>query len=180
MYFAAVLSQAAEIHKGNIVEVWEVLYMNYDHADKACELFAGGLNCAQSVFVAFTDVTGMDRELAMRLSSSFGGGMGRMREVCGACSAMFMVAGILYGTGESFTHEDKTEHYKRIQHLAAQFREKHSTIICRELLKELSVTNAPEPEKRTEKYYKVRPCVRFVRTAAEILDKYISDNPPEL
>lgn len=154
--------------------------MKYDHADKACELFAGGLNCAQSVFVAFTDVTGMDKELAMRLSSSFGGGMGRMREVCGACSAMFMIAGILYGPGESFSHEDKTDHYKLIQELAAEFKAKHGTIICRELLKGLSVTSSPEPEKRTETYYKVRPCVRFVRTAAEILDGYISENPPKI
>ena len=154
--------------------------MKYNHADKACELFAGGLNCAQSVFVAFTDVTGMDRDLAMRLSSSFGGGMGRMREVCGACSAMFMVAGVLYGPDESFSHEDKTQHYKRIQELAANFKEKHGTIICRELLKELSVTSTPEPEKRTEKYYKVRPCIRFVRTAAEILDRYISENPAKV
>ena len=154
--------------------------MKYDHADKACELFAGGLNCAQSVFVAFTDVTGMDKDLAMRLSSSFGAGMGRMREVCGACSAMFMIAGILYGTGESFSHEDKTEHYKRIQQLAAEFKAEHDTIICRELLNELSVTSTPEPEKRTEKYYKVRPCVKFVRTAAGLLDRYISENPPQL
>ena len=154
--------------------------MKYNHADKACELFAGGLNCAQSVFVAFTDVTGMDRDLAMRLSSSFGGGMGRMREVCGACSAMFMVAGVLYGPDESFSHEDKTQHYKRIQELAANFKEKHGTIICRELLKELSVTSTPEPEKRTEKYYKVRPCIRFVRTSAEILDRYIFENPAKI
>ena len=151
-----------------------------DHADKACELFAGGLNCAQAVFVAFSDVTGMDKELAMRLSSSFGGGMGRMRQVCGTCSAMFMIAGILYGLGEGFTHEDKTEHYKRIQELAARFKEKHETIICLELLKGLKVTSTPEPEKRTEEYYKVRPCIKFVRTAAEILDRFISENPPVL
>ncbi|MGN0615825.1 C-GCAxxG-C-C family protein [Ruminococcus flavefaciens] len=153
--------------------------MKYDHADKACGLFAGGLNCAQAVFGAFSDITGMDYDLALRLSSSFGGGMGRMREVCGTCSAMFMVAGILYGLGESYSHEEKTEHYKRIQELAARFKEKHSTIICGELLKGLSVTSTPEPEKRTEQYYKVRPCVRFVRTAAEILDRYIAENPPE-
>ena len=152
--------------------------MRYDHADKACELFAGGLNCAQSVFVAFCDVTGMDKELAVRLSSSFGGGMGRMREVCGACSAMFMIAGILYGPGEGFSHEDKAAHYKLIQELASRFRKNHDTIICRDLLKELSVTSTPEPEKRTEQYYKVRPCVRFVRTAAEILDSSLEENPP--
>lgn len=151
--------------------------MNYDHAEKACELFAGGMNCAQAVFVAFTDVTGMDDELAMRLSSSFGGGMGRMREICGTCSAMFMVAGILYGLGPGFNDEDKAEHYRRIQLLASRFRERHDTIVCRELLKGLNVTSTPVPDKRTEEYYKVRPCIKFVRTAAEILDEFIAENP---
>ncbi|MBR6967757.1 MAG: C_GCAxxG_C_C family protein [Ruminococcus sp.] len=153
--------------------------MKYDHTEEACRLFAGGLNCAQSVFVAFADVTGMDRETAVKLSSSFGGGMGRMREVCGTCSAMFMIAGLLYGPGESFTHEEKAEHYKRIQELAAQFREKHETINCLELLKGLKVTSTPEPERRTEQYYKVRPCIKFVRTAAEILDRYLEEHPAE-
>ena len=148
-----------------------------EHADKACQFFAEGMNCAQAVMTAFSDVTGMDKDLAMRLSSSFGGGMGRMREVCGTCSAMFMIAGILYGLGEGFTYEEKSEHYKRIQLLASQFKEKHDTILCRELLSGLKVTSAPEPEKRTEQYYKVRPCVKFVRTAAEILDSYIAKNP---
>ncbi len=147
------------------------------HSDKACDLFAGGLNCAQSVFVAFCDVTGMDKETAMRISSSFGGGMGRLREVCGTCSAMFMTAGLLYGLGEGYTFEDKAEHYKRIQELAAEFKEVHGTIVCRELLKTLKVTSDPTPERRTEKYYKVRPCIKFVRTAAEILDKYIEEHP---
>lgn len=147
------------------------------HLDKACDLFAGGLNCAQSVFVAFCDVTGMDKETAMRISSSFGGGMGRLREVCGTCSAMFMTAGLLYGLGEGYTFEDKAEHYKRIQELAAEFKEVHGTIVCRELLKTLKVTSDPTPERRTEKYYKVRPCIKFVRTAAEILDKYIEEHP---
>ena len=147
------------------------------HSDKACDLFAGGYNCAQSVFAAFCDVTEMDKETALRLSSSFGGGMGRMREVCGTCSAMFMIAGLLYGTGENFTFDEKSEHYKRIQELANQFKEEHGTIVCRELLKGLKVTSEPTPEQRTEKYYKVRPCIKFVRTAAEILDKYIEEHP---
>ena len=102
--------------------------------------------------------------------------MGRLREVCGTCSAMFMVAGLLYGLGEGFTHEDKACHYRRIQELAARFSKKHGTIVCRELLKGLAVTSDPEPERRTEQYYKVRPCIKFVRTAAEILDAYIAEN----
>lgn len=151
--------------------------MKYDHADEACRLFAEGYNCAQAVFTAFTDVTGMDRALAVRLSSSFGAGMGRMREVCGACSAMFMVAGIVYGPAEICPDTEKAEHYKRIQQLAAEFRAEHQTIICRELLKGLAVTDTPVPEKRTAQYYKARPCIRFVETAARILDNYLNEHP---
>jgi C_GCAxxG_C_C family probable redox protein len=149
------------------------------HAEKAVELFANGCNCSQAVFTAFSDVTGMDEELAKRLSSSFGGGIGRMREICGACSGMFMAAGILYGADTDRDDKLKAEHYKRIQHLAGKFKEVHGTMNCAELLKNLSVTKDPTPEKRTEQYYKVRPCVRFVRTAAEILDEYIAENEPK-
>ena len=152
--------------------------MKYDHTEKAAALFTQGYNCAQSVFVAFSDVTGMDEELAKRLSSSFGGGMGRLREVCGTCSAMFMVAGILYGKGTETDHAIKSEHYKRIQYLAGEFRKRHETIVCRDLLEGLAVTSEPIPEKRTEQYYKVRPCVKFVRTAAEILDRFLEEDPP--
>ena len=104
--------------------------------------------------------------------------MGRMREVCGACSGMFMVAGILYGQGTELDDNLKAAHYQRIQYLAEEFRKAHETIICRDLLKGLAVTNTPAPEKRTEQYYKVRPCVKFVKTAAEILDRYFEENPP--
>ena len=120
--------------------------MKFDHTEKAVSLFTQGYNCAQSVFVAFSDVTGMDEELAKRLSSSFGAGMGRMREVCGACSGMFMVAGILYGQGTEFDDNLKAAHYQRIQYLAEEFRKKHDTIICRDLLKGLAVTSTPAPE----------------------------------
>ena len=151
--------------------------MKYDHAEKAVRLFSEGLNCAQAIFTAFADVTGFDEESAKRLSSSFGAGMGRMREVCGTCSGMFMVAGILYGQGIESDDTLKAEHYGRIQFLADEFRKKHDTIICRDLLKGLAVTSTPTPEKRTDEYYKVRPCAAFVRTAAEILDRYLEENP---
>ena len=152
--------------------------MRYDHSEKAARLFSEGMNCAQSVFVAFSDVTGLDEELSARLASSFGAGMGRMREVCGAVSAMFMVAGIKYGYDPAAGADDKekTAHYSRIQALAEEFRQEHETIICRDLLKGLSVTKDPQPEKRTEQYYKVRPCGRFVRTAAEILDRLLEED----
>lgn len=152
------------------------MIMNNSHADKAYSLFIEGRNCSQAVFAAFCDVTGLDEELALRLSSSFGGGMGRMREVCGTCSAMFMIAGILYGYSSKDDINEKAEHYRRIQYLAEQFKERYGTINCGELLKGLNVTSSPVPEQRTDQYYKVRPCVKFVRTAAEILDEYINVN----
>ena len=99
-----------------------------------------------------------------------------MREVCGTCSAMFMVAGILYGYTSKNDINEKAEHYRRIQHLAEEFKKRHETINCLELLKRLNVTKDPMPEQRTEQYYKVRPCIKFVRSAAEILDEYISLN----
>lgn len=151
--------------------------METNHADKAFELFKSGYNCSQSVFATFSDITGINEELALRLSSSFGGGMGRMREVCGTCSGMFMVVGVLYGYSSANDLKEKTEHYKRIQELANLFKEKHGTIICRELLKNIKTEKTYVPEKRTDEYYKVRPCVAFVRTAAEILDEYINEHP---
>ena len=104
------------------------------YSQQARHLFKEGYNCAQSVFCTFAQELGIDFETALKLSSSFGGGMGRLREVCGAVSAMFMIAGLKYGYTEPDNKEVKTEHYKRIQELAQLFKEKHGTIICRELL----------------------------------------------
>ena len=89
-----------------------------NHSEKAKELFLQGYNCSQSVFAAFCDVTGIDFNTALMISSSFGGGMGRMREVCGAVSGMFMVAGALYGYDSPKDNKIKSEHYARIQKLA--------------------------------------------------------------
>lgn len=147
------------------------------HSEKACELFKEGYNCSQAVFAAFGDLTGMDEKTALTLSSSFGGGMGRMREVCGACSGMFMVAGLLYGYDSPTDKKAKTEHYERIQYLANEFKAKYETIICRDLLKNIKTDTNPVPSDRTEEYYKARPCVRFVEEAAKILDKYIEEHP---
>ncbi|MBR3269269.1 MAG: C_GCAxxG_C_C family protein [Oscillospiraceae bacterium] len=151
--------------------------MKTDHEKRACELFSSGCNCAQAVLTAFSDVTGLDEETSMRISSSFGAGMGRMREVCGTCSGMFMAAGLLYGLSPGFDDREKAAHYARIQELAAQFKEEHGSLICRELLKGLKVTSTPTPDARTEEYYKVRPCIRFVRTAVRILEKYLAEHP---
>lgn len=146
-----------------------------NHAEYAAELFVGGYNCAQAVAVAFCDVTGMDRELAAKLSSSFGGGMGRMREVCGAVSGMLMVAGILYGHDLTKNNKEKMEHYALVQELAGQFRAQAGSIVCREILK--NPPSDPVPSPRTEEYYNQRPCVRMVYLAAKIMEDYIAAHP---
>ena len=141
-------------------------------SEKAKELFLNGANCAQAVLCAFAEETGMDNETAMKIASSFGGGMGRMREVCGACSGMFMVSGLVDGYSSPDATTEKKEHYERIQALAAEFREKNGSIICRELINEGN-DNSPVPSERTDKYYKKRPCAEYVADAAEILENFL-------
>ncbi len=141
----------------------------------AAELFLQGYNCAQAVLIAFSDIIGMDEKQCARLSSSFGGGMGRLREVCGAVSGMFMAAGLLYGYDGPEEGEIKKEHYARIQLLAQQFREAAGSIICREILK--NPPSDPEPSPRTEEYYARRPCARMVMLAVGVLAKYIQEHP---
>ena len=149
-----------------------------DHREKAAELFVNGCNCAQAVAVAFCDVTGMDPRAAAKLSSSFGGGMGRMREVCGAVSGMLMVAGLLYGYDDPGEKDvNKKAHYALVQQLAGAFREEVGSIVCREILK--NPPSDPNPTPRTAEYYKTRPCARMVMTAARILDGYIASHPVE-
>ena len=148
-----------------------------NHEEKARELFSSGYNCAQAVFLAFSDVTGIDEKCATTLSSSFGGGMGRLREVCGAASGAFMVAGILYGPTDPNDHEAKMTHYARIQHIAAEFKKENGSYICRELLELPQGPSDPEPEKRTEAYYHRRSCGDYVGIAARIMDRYIEENP---
>lgn len=146
-----------------------------DHKQKAAELFNSGCNCAQAVFVAFSDVTGMDEITAMKLSSSFGGGMGKLREVCGACTGAFAVAGLLWGYTDVTDDKAKSEHYALIRRIADDFKSKNETIVCRELLKGIKNINTKDPAVRNEEYYAVRPCCKFVVDAAEILDNIIKE-----
>ena len=145
-----------------------------DHSTYAAELFVKGYNCAQAVATAFSDVTGLDEKTSAKMVSSFGGGMGRMREVCGAVSGMLFVAGTLYGY-DAPNPEAQKEHYARVQELAGKFREQCGSIVCRELLQ--NPPSDPKPTPRTEEFYKVRPCARFVILAAQILDEYIAAHP---
>lgn len=141
--------------------------------EKAEQLFKEGYNCSQSVFAAFCEEMNMDKETALKLSSSFGGGMGRLREVCGAVSGMFMVAGMLKGYTSPKDDIAKKEHYALIQRMAKEFTLKNNTIICREHLGLDKAENEPTPTKRTEKFYKVRPCSELVRDAADIAEKIL-------
>ncbi len=147
-----------------------------NHAERAKELFKQGYNCSQAVIGAFAEELGLDFDTAIKISSSFGGGMGRMREVCGTVSGMFMVAGLLYGDYAPKDLEKKAEHYKLIQELARRFSEKHGSIICRELLRGIDSSMSPIPANRNAEYYKKRPCVELVGDAAEIIEKYIEEN----
>ena len=146
-----------------------------DHATYAAELFLKDYNCAQAVAVAFCDLTGLTPEFSAKIASSFGGGMGRMREVCGAVSGMLMVAGLLYGYDTPGDDKEKMEHYALVQELAGKFREENGSIICREILK--NPPSDPTPSPRTAEYYAQRPCARMVYTAAKILDEYIAAHP---
>lgn len=148
-----------------------------NRGEYAAELFMRGYNCAQTVAVAFSDVAGLTADQAARMASSFGGGIGRMREVCGAVSGMLLVAGLLYGYETPGDDVSKKEHYTRVQYLAGKFREQVGSIVCREILK--NPPSDPNPTPRTAEFYKKRPCVRMVVLAAQILDEYIRDNPPE-
>lgn len=146
-----------------------------DREIQAAKFFTEGYNCAQAVIMVYADLIGMDEKTCAKLSSSFGGGMGRMREVCGAVSGMFMVAGLLYGYDGPEEGEIKKEHYARIQHLAEKFRQEAGSIVCREILKNPPSDPAPSP--RTEEYYKQRPCARMVALAVRTLETYIAQNP---
>lgn len=145
-----------------------------DHSVYAAELFVKGYNCAQAIVVAFSDITGLDEKFSAKMISSFGGGMGRMREVCGAVSGMLAVAGILYGY-DSPNQTAQMGHYALVQELAGKFREQAGSIVCREILK--NAPSDPKPTPRTEEFYKQRPCTRMVVLAAQILDEYIAQHP---
>ena len=147
-----------------------------DKAKKAEELFLSGYNCAQSVFCAFCEDFGIDFEVGLKMTSSMGGGMGRLREVCGAVSSMFLLVGLKRGYIENNNDEIKANHYKLIQDLADEFKNEFGSILCRNLLGE--DRGSYIPDKRTEEYYKTRPCTEFIEYAAKLTEKIINEKAP--
>jgi len=140
-----------------------------EKAELARDYFEKGYNCAQSVLLAFCDETGLTEQEAAMLASSFGGGMGRMREVCGAVSSMLMILGITNGYSDPDDKQKKDAHYAKVQQLAERFREKNHSIICRDLLEDVETTEGSVSEERTQDYYERRPCAAYVEDAARLI-----------
>ncbi len=146
-----------------------------DKRELAQGLFKNGYNCAQAVLLAYADELSLDKKSAAMMASSFGGGMGRMREVCGAVSGMLMTAGVKCGYSDPKDSSGKLAHYELVQALANEFRAKNGSIICRELLNGMGADAKPTPSERTEKYYHKRPCELLVGDAAEIICRYFEE-----
>ncbi|MDD3037180.1 C-GCAxxG-C-C family protein [Bacteroides sp.] len=145
-----------------------------DRIQKAVEFFKSGYNCSQSVVAAFADMYGFTQEQALRMSASFGGGIGRMRETCGAACGLFLVAGLETGATEATDREGKAANYAVVQELAAEFKKRNGSLICGELLG-LKKTEpiVSLPEERTNQYYTKRPCAKMVEEAARIWVEYL-------
>lgn len=137
--------------------------------------FLQGYNCSQSVVLSFADEIGLDKTAILKISSSFGGGIGRLREVCGAVSGMYLVLGYLRGYYLPDDYDGKKRLYAEIQELAAIFKEKYGSIVCRELLAGVPKTNGALPEVRTPEYYKKRPCAEQIEYAAIILHSFLEE-----
>lgn len=148
-----------------------------DRIEKAVNLFKEGYNCSQSVVAAFADLYGFTNEQALKMSASFGGGIGRMRQTCGAACGLFLLAGLETGSTEGKDREGKEANYKVVQQLAEEFRKRNGSLICAELLGlSKSAPTPATPEERTNEYYKKRPCVKMVEEAARIWCEYLSTN----
>lgn len=144
-----------------------------NHKELAKSYFLEGYNCAQSVVLAFHEELGLDKETAARLASAFGGGMGRLREVCGTVSGMSLVLGLLHGYSDPKDLEGKKALYSQMQQLAHTFRDHNGSIVCRDLLGLGHHSDEPAPLARTPEYYKKRPCADLAADAAGILEQFL-------
>lgn len=150
--------------------------MYEDRVNKAVELFMSGYNCSQSVVAAFADLYDFTPEQALRMSASFGAGIGRMRLTCGAVCGMFLLAGLETGATEGSDRAGKSHNYAVVQELARQFRERNGSITCSELLGlRKNASTPPEASPRTAEYYKTRPCVRMIECAAELFARFLEE-----
>lgn len=146
------------------------------YADKAEKLFREGCNCSQAVFAAFCDVTGFSTEQALKISSGFGGGFGRKREVCGAVSGMTMALGSLLGNDDVKDSGRKNGFYALIGSCMDRFSARFGSCVCREILGVSAETYSPVSSVRTSDFYKKRPCAQCIRTVAEITAEVLNEN----
>ncbi len=145
--------------------------------ERAAELFVEGFNCAQAVFTAFSHRFGIDEETAKKISAGLGGGVGRMREVCGAVSGAAMAIGSACAATEGSDNESKMKNYELVREFAKRFEEIHGSVVCRDLLKMgVRMEDSAMPEGRTADYYKDRPCLKVVEDAAEIVLQILEEN----
>lgn len=145
-----------------------------ERVNLAVSLFKEGFNCSQSVVAAYADLYGFTREQALKMSASFGGGIGRMRQTCGAACGLFMLAGLETGCTEGHNREGKEANYILVQELAEEFRKRNGSLICSQLLGlDKDAATPATPEARTNEYYKKRPCVKMVEEAAKIWGEYL-------
>ena len=145
---------------------------------KSSEYFTAGYGCCQSVIAAFADLYGMDEKTALRIGAGFGGGIGRLRLVCGAVSGVVTLVGLHCGATEGDDHEGKANCYKVVQTLLERFKQQNGSIICADLLAQSGCTpssNTHIPDQRNAHYYSTRPCARKVEDAARIFAEYISE-----
>ena len=144
-----------------------------ERQERAENYFKSGYNCAQAVVMAFDDVMEMTADQLARLAAPFGGGIGRMREVCGTVSGMAFVAGAIVPSNDPANLEERKQNYALVQHFAEQFRQHNGNIVCRSLLGLDRPKDEPTPSPRTAEYYKKRPCAEYVYDAALIVGKYL-------
>ena len=143
--------------------------MMIDRKEKARELYLRGYNCAQAVAAAFADLTALDEQTVLKMASSFGGGVGHMKEVCGVISGMALIAGLLYGDIDPQDKATKDAHYERVQSFALRFKDRFGTLLCRELLAR------NEQNQSSEEPYASKPCLAYVENAAEVFDGWLKE-----
>lgn len=150
--------------------------MNRPRVQNAVRLFESGYNCAQSVFAAYADLFGMDKQTALKMSSAMGAGVGRMREVCGVVSSMAMLAGLKEGNADPEDEEAKAHIYGLVRLMSAEFKKQHGTIICRELLGIEGMEESAKPSVRTPEFYASRPCRKLIAHGANIIEDILLAN----
>ncbi len=147
-----------------------------ERVNRAVDNFMQGYGCCQAVVAAFADIYGLDDTMAKRIAAGFGGGVGRMRMMCGAVSGLVILAGLECGQTEGNDNKGKSECYKIVQELLAKSKEQNGSIICAEILgldgnEKARSSYVASP--RTAEYYKKRPCAAKVESAARIFADYL-------